>query len=286
MNFFGKNVKNEERFSAMSTASTMALSVAGSLAPMLSLGLSLSLSLGLSLLLVFAGPLRVAGESFLSNPIEISGRHVIENNREIKSGRHTFVLTASGDVPMPEGSSGGVKRVTINSNEEFSFGSIVYEKPGSYEYTVSREIVESDELIQEDATYKCKVEVIADMTAVVVFEKIGTEGKPNRIEYRDTYIPPKDEDPDDPTPDNPEPSKNTTPDNPDPPGNTTQENPNQPDKTHTSESSKKSEVPENKATPVFTGDGSSQNFYICCLILSLILIIYIRKKRRSEFKKE
>lgn len=117
--------------------------------------------------------------------VEITGRHVIENDVALKTGRHTFVLTARDDSPMPEGSLDGVKRVTINSNETFRFGAIEYENPGIYSYTVSREIRQTDELEQDDSIYHCVVEADAEGTVVVIFEKVGTQGKPNEILYTD-----------------------------------------------------------------------------------------------------
>lgn len=120
--------------------------------------------------------------------VEITGRHVVENNLSLQTGRHTFVLTADDNAPMPTGSSAGVKEVTISSNESFSFGPISYSEPGNYSYTVSRNVSQSKNLVMDDAKYRCTVEVYADGTAVVVFEKQGTVGKPNTITYTDTYV--------------------------------------------------------------------------------------------------
>lgn len=122
-----------------------------------------------------------------SNPVEIKGRHIVENDETIISGRHIFVLTSYDGAPMPGGSSANVKKVSINSNETFSFGPIEYEKPGIYGYEVSREISDTKNLIQDDSVYRCIVEVTSDGTAVVIFEKNGTEGKPNSIVYTDRY---------------------------------------------------------------------------------------------------
>ena len=125
-----------------------------------------------------------------SNPVEIQGRHIVENDETLKSGRHVFVLTAENNSPMPKGSNAGVKKVTISSNESFSFGEITYDAPGEYKYTVSRELADSKNLKQDDSVYKCTVEVTNDGLAVVIFEKIGTQGKPNSILYTDKYITP------------------------------------------------------------------------------------------------
>jgi len=129
----------------------------------------------------------VLAEEVTYDSVTISGSHKIENKLSLHSGRHTFVLTAKNNAPMPEGSENGVKRVTINSNEDFSFGDINYTEPGTYEYTVSRDIAKTANLIQDDSVYKCKVAVFSDGTTVVVFEQDGVEGKPDKIEYTDTY---------------------------------------------------------------------------------------------------
>lgn len=132
-------------------------------------------------------PVWAEDEAFSHDTVTIEGSHHIDGNESLHSGRHTFVLTATDGAPMPEGSENGVKRVTINSNEDFSFGGMSFTQPGTYEYTVSRDIVQAENLIQDDTVYKCKVAAFSDGTTVVVFEKIGTEGKPNKIEYTDTY---------------------------------------------------------------------------------------------------
>ena len=149
--------------------------------------ISLTLPILVGFAVAISLPIMAYGTSFNSNPIEISGSHRIKNEEGIITGRHTFVLTASADAPMPSGAKDGTKKVTINSNEDFSFGKIEYDAPGTYDYTVSRKIVESKTLVQDNSIYYCHVEVMRDGTAVVVFEKKDTEGKPNRIVYTDTY---------------------------------------------------------------------------------------------------
>ena len=115
-------------------------------------------------------------DTFDPKPVVIEGTHKVENNVSLKTGRHTFVLTAENNSPMPEGSQNGKKSVTINSNESFSFGEINFTKQGTYSYTVSRDLTKSENLKEDDAVYKCNVAVFADGSSVVVFEKVGTEG--------------------------------------------------------------------------------------------------------------
>jgi len=130
-------------------------------------------------------------DSFSPVSLNIEGRHIVENNETLKDGRHTFVLTAKDGAPMPEGSEKGVKKVTINSNEAFDFGEMTFNRQGIYEYSVTREIIESDTLKMDDSEYTCNIAVFADGTYAMVFGEKGVEGKPNKIEYTDTYHEPE-----------------------------------------------------------------------------------------------
>lgn len=124
--------------------------------------------------------------------VSISGDHRVTNNESLKTGRHTFVLTADDGCPMPSDSTGNTKEVTIDSNGSFDFGRITFDKPGTYTYTVSRKTVKTSQLKEDDSVYKCKVASFSDGTTIMVFEKVGSEGKPDRIRYEDTYIKPTD----------------------------------------------------------------------------------------------
>lgn len=141
----------------------------------------------LTLLLICMSTLMVMAEGFDST-VTIEGSHIVKNNESLKTGRHTFVLTAKDNAPMPEGSSNGVKEVTVSSNESFSFGEMHYTKPGIYTYTVSRNLTKSKNLKEDNAVYTCNVAVFTDGTVTVVFSEEGVDGKPDRIEYTDRYI--------------------------------------------------------------------------------------------------
>ena len=132
-----------------------------------------------------------ADEDSFSKTISIVGQHEIENNTQLKSGRFTFVLTANDGAPMPADSINGVKEVTINLGEKFNFGDITYTKPGTYTYTVSRNITKSKNLKQDEAVYNVTVTVYNEGDPTIIFEKVGTEGKPDEIKYVDKYIPDK-----------------------------------------------------------------------------------------------
>lgn len=88
---------------------------------------------------------------------------------------------------MPEGSSGGVKEVTISSNEDFSFGHIYFSKPGVYCYTITRITNESKDIKEDGSVYHAKIAAFNDGTTVIVLQKEGMQEKPDKIIYKDTY---------------------------------------------------------------------------------------------------
>lgn len=131
----------------------------------------------------------VTAEEGLSQTVSISGQHIIQNNEQLKSGRFTFILTAHDNAPMPEGSVNYVKEVTIDPGEKFEFGNIIYNTTGIYKYTVSRKIIKSKNLIQDDSVYNITVTVFDDSDPIMTIEKIGKEGKLDKIQYTDKYVP-------------------------------------------------------------------------------------------------
>ena len=124
--------------------------------------------------------------SLAATSVNIHGSHTVENI-SIKSGRHTFVLESQNGAPMPEGSENGIKKVTVSSGEEFDFGEITYTHPGTYGYTLKREIVPSERLSEDDARYDITVTVFSDDTSTIVLQKYGEEGKADTIAYVDKY---------------------------------------------------------------------------------------------------
>lgn len=123
---------------------------------------------------------------FAATSVSIIGTHIVDNNSSLKTGQHTFVLTALNDCPMPEGSVDGVKKVVASSNEPFSFGEIVYSADGTYDYIVSRETEPSDRLNEDDSSYKVRVSVEND-APTVIYERVGDSGKSSEIIYKDYY---------------------------------------------------------------------------------------------------
>jgi len=113
----------------------------------------------------------------------------VGNNTTLKTGRHTFVLTAKDPgFPMPEGSKDGKKQVTISSNENFSFGNIHYNRQGVYEYEITRNTIKSKDIQEDDSKYNVRVAVFNDGKVVTVLEKSGIDGKPDKVVYTDKYV--------------------------------------------------------------------------------------------------
>lgn len=128
------------------------------------------------------------GESTFTATVNLNGSHKIEGGEFLKTGKHTFVLTALENAPMPDGSVNGVKKITISSGEDFRFGEIRFNKTGTFEYVVSRETVKSDNLLEDDRTYSVYVTVLSNGTAITVYSEKGATGKPDGIEYVDKYV--------------------------------------------------------------------------------------------------
>ena len=129
-------------------------------------------------------------DAFANSKVSFEVSHSVKD-KNLSSGSFTFVLTANDkSYPMPDGSSDGVKKVTIKPGETFSFGEIKYDKQGFYDYVISREPVNSKNITEDKSTYKIQVAVFNDGTAAVVFSKDGN-GKVDKLEYIDTYVPDK-----------------------------------------------------------------------------------------------
>lgn len=111
-------------------------------------------------------------------------------DKNLSSGSFTFLLTANDkSYPMPNGSSNGVKKVTIKPGETFTFGEIKYNTQGLYDYVISREPVNSKNIKEDTSVYKIQVAVFSDGTTVVVMSKNDSDTKVDKLEYIDTYVP-------------------------------------------------------------------------------------------------
>lgn len=112
----------------------------------------------------------------------------------LKDSQFTFLLTASGNTPMPEGytEADGIKTVKVKvsnkNNITKAFGDITFAKPGTYEYQITEKDTDADRKLGVSysyATYTVTVTVTDEngtLNAVAEMKKTrdnsGTELKP------------------------------------------------------------------------------------------------------------
>lgn len=147
------------------------------------------------LLILVSAAVSYADSASLSIPVKhrFKGREY--------SGRDTFSFTLTAESegsPMPEGSSGLSKTVSIKAGEKPDFGEITFTKPGIYYYVVSRQRENHTRIREDDSRYRVMVTVLSDMDTEVAITRIGgssakdasdqeDSGKVEEIIYTDIY---------------------------------------------------------------------------------------------------
>lgn len=117
--------------------------------------------------------------------VNIPVRYVVTDGASVES---IFTLKALGDSPMPEGSSGGEKKVTMSQRGSFDFGEIAFTKAGEYEYKVSKVTMNQPGLTSDDTVYDIRFLVREDGTYTSVIQREGHGEKLEEIIYSDTVI--------------------------------------------------------------------------------------------------
>lgn len=118
----------------------------------------------------------------------IEGQYSV-TGRDDKSDEYCyFYLEGIDGAPMPEGSDGNNKTIRAVSGEIFSFGEVVYQKPGRYLYEVSRIKSDKPMIRVDDSVFDIMVEVLSDGSSVIIYQKRGFYGKAEGIAYTDQYI--------------------------------------------------------------------------------------------------
>ena len=74
----------------------------------------------------------------------LSAKKVLEGRNWADGDSFTVQLTADDGVPMPGGAKSKVATVELTNDQPATFGDITYRKPGTYTYTISEVIPESD----------------------------------------------------------------------------------------------------------------------------------------------
>ncbi len=81
--------------------------------------------------------------------------------RALKDGEFSFTLTAKDNAPMPEGAKDGKLTVT-NDGTAVNFGSIKYDKAGTYRYTITEDAGNISGVTYDDSTKNVTVTVTDD----------------------------------------------------------------------------------------------------------------------------
>ncbi len=94
----------------------------------------------------------------------------------------TFSLTAQDNAnPMPEGSAGGVKYMTIYGSGEEDFGTWIYTREGTYYYTIS-EVILSDTKYTYDRSIYTITDVVKDIDGQLVVTRTVTNHANKQVE--------------------------------------------------------------------------------------------------------
>lgn len=102
----------------------------------------------------------------------------------------TFVLMgANTSCPMPEGSKGTLKEITITGAGRGDFGEIVFEEPGTYTYTIREKDAGVQGYTYDTTVYTVTYEVVEEDGALHVTRKIQDQrgGKATALVFTNRY---------------------------------------------------------------------------------------------------
>lgn len=120
------------------------------------------------------------------------GASKVLDGRELKDGEFTFQLTGADEsTPMPEDAKDGVATATNAANGSIGFGTIAYDKPGTYKYTVSEVNDEQDGVTYDDTTYEVTV-TVTDDTATGTLKAAVSYGDADAMVFSNQYKKPVD----------------------------------------------------------------------------------------------
>ena len=117
--------------------------------------------------------------------VNITGTYIMEGEKFTGEETNTFILDSSPGTPMPEGAEGEMVCVCSCQGGQIDFGMISYERPGKYEYTISRGPDQKEGVDTDKSLYRVAVFVYPDGQTAVVMTKDGIEGKVDKLEYTD-----------------------------------------------------------------------------------------------------
>ena len=123
-------------------------------------------------------------------------KKVVKGDKPLKDDKFVFEFKAIGNTaglaqnPMPSGSDGQVKRVTLKAGEEYEFGEMIFTVPGTYNY-VTTEV--NDHLVgytYDTTAYTVTYIVEQDgdsLKATRLFRKDGKDVSIATFEFNNTY---------------------------------------------------------------------------------------------------
>ena len=110
-------------------------------------------------------------------------KKVIEGDKPTTDDTFVFTLTALrntvelDEMPMPEGSQGQTKQVSIVGDGEYEFGWIEFNIPGTYVYQMKEENTGNKNYTYDSSTYTVTYEIIPDGTSLSIERTIEKDGE-------------------------------------------------------------------------------------------------------------
>ena len=130
------------------------------------------------------------GKAIPASTAVIPIKHVIKGNQYGEEELFSFTLTAeSENDPMPAGSEGKRKTITLKGEGTVDFGEMIFEYPDTYYYSVSRNDEKHDHFAADNCSYKVMIVKLSDGTVrkIIWDEK---EEKADEIVFTDEYTAP------------------------------------------------------------------------------------------------
>jgi pilin isopeptide linkage protein len=127
-------------------------------------------------------------EPVLADPPVV--RKVITGDKPAPARDFDFKLTAKDGAPMPEGSSGNEKTVTLTGEGEMEFGSIRFVKPGTYVYTITENMGTAQGYTYDRESYTLTFVIVMQGNKLVVQSKTlvkASGGNSDKAVFTNTY---------------------------------------------------------------------------------------------------
>lgn len=114
------------------------------------------------------------GKVLPSVTVNIPVKHVIGGDSYHGRDRFSFVLHAEDEMsPMPEGSDGQDRTVTIGAGGKVDFGDIIFDYPGVYYYRISRQPEKHTRIREDDTEYRIMIASLNDGSHEMTIHKVS-----------------------------------------------------------------------------------------------------------------